>query len=136
DALPGEAAPKLAAAACAERLDEPSAAARLYDTVWRTDRSYRGAAWGLARSRFALGDRAGMAEALESVPEHASDRLVARLCAILASVRDLPPGHAPIPGFFTAAERLDRNVGELRELDRRRRLEAVAEVLEAAFRWV
>lgn len=136
DAVPGEAAPKLALAACAEQLGDHAAAARLYDTVWRTDRSYRSAAWGLARSRFALGDRAGMVEALESVPEHASDRLVARLCAILASVRDLPAGNAPVPGFFAAVERLDKEAGELRELDRRRRLEAVAEVLEATFRWV
>jgi serine/threonine-protein kinase PknG len=66
--LPGELAPKMAIAATAELRDARDVAARYYETVWRTDRSYVSAAFGLARQRVHAGDRAGAIRALDQVP--------------------------------------------------------------------
>jgi len=135
DALPGEAAPKLALALCAARAGAVDAgtAERGYATVWQTDRSYVSAAFGLARARFALGDIAGTATALETVPESSRYAVRARLCAILARARGCAEGQPPIADFFTAAEQLDR--AKLPELDDQRRELAVAEVLETVLGW-
>ncbi|MGH4013706.1 MAG: tetratricopeptide repeat protein [Pseudonocardiaceae bacterium] len=130
DALPGEAAPKLALALCAERAGDAELATRCYGTVWHTDRSYVSAAFGLARARFALGDIAGMAAALEAVPESSRYGVTARLCAILARQRGCANGQPPVVDFFTAAHRL-----HTLDLDERRRERAIAEVLETVLRW-
>ncbi|MGH3978293.1 MAG: tetratricopeptide repeat protein [Pseudonocardiaceae bacterium] len=130
DALPGEAAPKLALALCAERGGDHATAAHYYEIVWRTDRSYLGAAFGLARVRFALGDRAGMAAALEPVPESTRYGTTARLCALLARGRERDDGDPLIEDFFEAAERLDTL-----DLDAERRGRAAVEVLETALGW-
>ena len=130
DALPGEAAPKLALALCAAREGAAETAARGYATVWQTDRSYVSAAFGLARARFALGDRAGAATALEAVPDSSRYAVTARLCAILARARGCANGQPPVADFFTAAEQLDTL-----ELDGQRRELAVAEVLETVLTW-
>lgn len=76
--LPGEAAPKLAAAATAELLsasdDLPDAkrlrqlAARYYRTLWRTDHAMVSAAFGLARLLAGQGERAAAIEVLDQVP--------------------------------------------------------------------
>lgn len=66
--LPGELAPKIAIAATAELRDARDVAARYYETVWRTDRNYVSAAFGLARQRVHAGDRAGAIRALDQVP--------------------------------------------------------------------
>jgi serine/threonine-protein kinase PknG len=131
DGLPGEAAPKLALALCAAREGAAEVAARGYATVWQTDRSYVSAAFGLARARFALGDRAGTADALESVPESSRYAITARLCAILARARGCANSQPPVADFFTAAEQLNTL-----ELDEQRRELAVAEVLETVLTWV
>ena len=65
--LPGELAPKLAMAATAELRGEFDEAARHYATVWRTDRSYVSAAFGLARLYTQAGDRAAAISALDQV---------------------------------------------------------------------
>jgi serine/threonine-protein kinase PknG len=66
--LPGELAPKLALAAAAELRDARDDAMRYYEMVWRTDRSYVSAAFGLARQRERAGDRAGAIAALDQIP--------------------------------------------------------------------
>jgi serine/threonine-protein kinase PknG len=76
--LPGEAAPKLAAAAAAELLaDTPDVAdserlrqlaERYYRTLWRTDLSMVNAAFGLARLLAGRGDRVGAIGVLDQVP--------------------------------------------------------------------
>ncbi|BBX92327.1 protein kinase [Mycolicibacterium boenickei] len=76
--LPGEAAPKLAAAATAElRLateDGPNAerlrqlAERCYRTLWRTDHAMVSAAFGLARLLAGQGNRPAAIEVLDQVP--------------------------------------------------------------------
>jgi serine/threonine-protein kinase PknG len=130
DALPGEAPPKLALALCAARAGAAKLAESHYATVWRTDQSYVSAAFGLARARFALGDIAGTATALEAVPESSRCAVTARLCAILARARGCTAGQPPVADFFTAAERLDSL-----DLDDRRRELAIAEVLETVLSW-
>ncbi|MGH3888146.1 MAG: tetratricopeptide repeat protein, partial [Pseudonocardiaceae bacterium] len=130
DALPGEAAPKLALAVCAQRAGAVELAARWYGIVWRTDRSYVSAAFGLARARFALDDLAGMATALEAVPKTSSYGITARLCAVLARARGRTDGQALVADFFAAAEQLNNL-----DLDERRRWQAVAEVLETVLGW-
>lgn len=132
DALPGEAAPKLALALCAARKGKGAAelAAHHYATVWRTDQSYVSAAFGLARARFALGDITGAATDLESVPESSRYAVTARLCAILARSRGYTDGQPPVTDLFTATEQLSTL-----ELDERRRELAIAEVLETVLRW-
>lgn len=130
DALPGEAAPKLAMALCAERSGAAMRAEEYYATVWRTDLSYVSAAFGLARTRFAQGDVAGAAAALDAVPEGSRYAVTARLCAILTRARGYAAGRAPVADFFAAAERLTTL-----ELDDQRRELAVAEVLESALAW-
>jgi serine/threonine-protein kinase PknG len=67
-ALPGELAPKIAVAATAELRGDRQVAARYYETVWRTDRTYVSAAFGLARQRVHAGDNAGAVAALDQVP--------------------------------------------------------------------
>jgi serine/threonine-protein kinase PknG len=130
DALPGEAAPKLALALCAAREGAAELAARYYATVWQTDRSYVSAAFGLARARFALGDIADAATALATVPESSRYADTARLCAILARARGCADGQPPVTDFFTAAEQL-----VTLKLDDQRRELAIAEVLETVLRW-
>jgi serine/threonine-protein kinase PknG len=130
DALPGEAAPKLALAQCAARNGDTELAGSYYATVWRTDRSYVSAAFGLAGCRFAIRDLAGTAAALEAVPESSRYAVTARLCAILARVRGCPAGRPLVPDFFTAAGQLDTL-----ELDDRRRELAIAEALETVLTW-
>jgi serine/threonine-protein kinase PknG len=130
DALPGEPAPKLALALCAACNGVPELAAEYYTTVWLTDQSYVSAAFGLARARFALGDIAGMATALETVPESSRYAITAMLCAILARARACTAEQPPVVDLFTAAERLTNL-----ELDDQRRQLAIAEVLKTALRW-
>jgi serine/threonine-protein kinase PknG len=125
DALPGEAAPKLALALCAERAGAAELATQYYATVWWTDHSYVSAAFGLARVRFALGDIVGAATALEAVPESSYYADMARLCAILARVRGYREGQPLVADFFTAADQLNTL-----DLDPQRREWAIAEVLE------
>jgi serine/threonine-protein kinase PknG len=130
DALPGEAAPKLALAVCAAREGAHELAAQYFATVWQTDQSYVRAAFGLARARFNLGDIAGTAATLEEVPEGSRYAIPARLCAILARARGYTAGRPPVTDFFTAAEQLNTL-----ELDDQRRERAVAELLETALKW-
>ncbi|MBF6334153.1 serine/threonine-protein kinase [Nocardia transvalensis] len=77
-AMPGEAAPKLAVAVAAELaahdgrggIDpavEKARAARYYRIVWRTDRAWVSAAFGLARLRRAAGERDGAVAILDQV---------------------------------------------------------------------
>jgi serine/threonine-protein kinase PknG len=131
DALPGEAAPKLALALCAQCAGAAELAAHWYGIVWRTDRSYVSAAFGLARARFALDDLAGMATALEAVPETSSYGTTARLCAVLARARGRTNRRqALVADFFAAAEQV-----HTLDLDERRRWHAVAELLETVLGW-
>lgn len=91
---PGEAAPKLAVALCAERTggDERTggAAEDLFTAVWQRDRSQTSAAFGLARLRLRDGDRAGAARILDQVPLRSPHHDAARIAAARAYAEPIP----------------------------------------------
>ncbi len=78
DTFPGESAPKLALAATAElagNADEN----KFYQTVWKTNDGVISAAFGLARSLSAEGDRTGAVRTLDEVPPTSRHFTTARL---------------------------------------------------------
>jgi serine/threonine-protein kinase PknG len=138
--MPGEAAPKLALAFCREGTGKGAGeearhrfqeAARYYESVWRTDRGYLSAAFGLARVRLALGDRDGAVRALEEVPSLSRHYGAAQLAAMAADLRGRPPAELSEAGLLAAAARLDQA-----RVDGERRRQLVAELLEAGLAWV
>ncbi|MGO9152978.1 serine/threonine-protein kinase PknG [Mycobacterium sp.] len=78
DTFPGELAPKLALAATAELAGE-SDEQKFYQTVWRTNDGVISAAFGLARSQSAGGDRTGAVRTLDEVPPTSRHFTTARL---------------------------------------------------------
>jgi serine/threonine-protein kinase PknG len=80
--LPGELAPKLAAALAAEAAGDPARAGRLYDIVSRTDPSFVTATFGLARCLALEGRRDEAAAAFGRVP--AASRFYTRAQVFLA----------------------------------------------------
>jgi serine/threonine-protein kinase PknG len=128
DLVPGETAPKLAIAACAEAGDEAGDADRYYRTVWRTDRTFISAAFGLARALLAKGNRAEAVDVLESVPETSSHHVAAQLAAIRARTDAAGLSEEDL---VTAGERLSRL-----ELDEFRRAQASRDLLHSALDWV
>nr|WP_143231247.1 serine/threonine-protein kinase [Actinosynnema sp. ALI-1.44] len=131
DALPGEAAPKLALGISLEYLRDYFGAARYYEQVWRTDRSYVSAAFGLVRVYLAQGARAGAIEVLESVPDSSSHYVAAQVAAIKIKASATEVAKLAEPDLYDAARRLERLA-----LDAERRTQLSAEVLEAAYGWV
>jgi len=127
DMLPGETAPKLAIAVCAEAAADHQDAARYYDLVWRTDHSYVSAAFGLARVLLAQGDRERAVRVLHSVPETSNHYVAAQVAAVRAHTS----GEQPVLAEITAAG--DRLAAL--ELDVARRTHLTVEVLRAAFDW-
>ncbi|MFC4912512.1 serine/threonine-protein kinase [Actinomadura gamaensis] len=127
DLMPGELAPKLALAFCAELQGDDRTAAAHYETVWRTDPTYVSAAFGLARTRLASGDRLGAQDVLDSVPRVSSYYVSAQLAAVATTVRGRPPGDLDAPTLISAGRRLTNM-----PLDTERRDRFTAEVLEAA----
>jgi serine/threonine-protein kinase PknG len=78
DTFPGELAPKLALAATAELAGE-SDEQKFYQTVWQTNDGVIAAAFGLARSQSAAGDRIGAVRTLDDVPPTSRHFTTARL---------------------------------------------------------
>ncbi|WP_431771054.1 tetratricopeptide repeat protein [Streptomyces cucumeris] len=134
DAFPGEPAPKLALAVCAEVLGQLDNAAEYYRLVWTTDPSFVSAAFGLARVRLCSGDRAGAVHALESVPESSIHYTAARVAAVRARLRQRPPRDALLADLTAAALQVER-LGEF-GLDAVRRERLRTEVLGGALDWV
>ncbi|HEV7651607.1 MAG TPA: tetratricopeptide repeat protein [Actinophytocola sp.] len=130
-AVPGEAAPKLAIALCAEAMGDHRAADQYYRTVWRTDRAYVSAAFGLARALLALGERLEAVDVLSSVPEISSHYGAAQLAAVRARMR-VPAATDLTEDDLVAA---GKQLADL-ELDPGRRAHASSEVLATALQWV
>jgi serine/threonine-protein kinase PknG len=128
--MPGEAAPKLALAFCCEGSGDLAQAERRYESVWRTDRGYLSAAFGLARVRLKLADREGAVNALDEVPALSRHYGAAQLAAMAATLRGRPADELSREGLREAAERLDHA-----RVDGERRSQLVAELLEAALAW-
>ncbi|WP_081236461.1 serine/threonine-protein kinase [Streptomyces viridosporus] len=137
DAFPGEIAPKLALALCAEVLGQLDNAAEYYRLVWSTDPSHVSAAFGLARVRLAAGDRSGAVRALESVPESSIHYTAARVAAVRARLRGrtAAPGDTPFLDDLTAAAGQVEALGAY-GLDPARREQLSAEVLGCGLDWV
>jgi serine/threonine-protein kinase PknG len=77
-------------------------------SVWRTDPTYLSAAFGLARARFAQGDRSAAVEALISVPESSRHHVDAQVAAIVATLADRDPASIGGRELVETAERLER----------------------------
>ncbi|QBS39632.1 serine/threonine-protein kinase [Nocardia sp. CS682] len=144
-ALPGEAAPKLALAAVAElagqqapdtngfdAAQEKRRAARYYETVWRTDRTYLSAAFGLARLRAAAGDRDGAVTVLDQVDAGSSLFTEARIAAVETILNGRPAAELTEPILRDAGERVAR----LRLDSKRRAAQVRLRVLTAALDWL
>jgi serine/threonine-protein kinase PknG len=129
-AVPGEAAPKLALAVCAEAEGDWTVADHFYRTVWRTDRGYVSAAFGLARALLAREERLEAFDVLSSVPETSRHHLTARLAAVRARTA-AEPDTLDEEDLVVSGALLD----DL-ELDVERKARASGEVLDAAFQWV
>ncbi|MCT7356384.1 serine/threonine-protein kinase PknG [Streptomyces sp. 15-116A] len=137
DAFPGEIAPKLALALCAEVLGQLDNAAEYYRLVWSTDPSYVSAAFGLARVQLATGDRTGAVRTLESVPEASIHYTAARVASVRARLR----GRTAAPGDVRFLDDLTAAAGQVEALeayglDPARREQLSAEVLGCALDWV
>lgn len=105
--LPGELAPMLALAICAEQVDLPSPrtdrhrnAARRYAQVWRADHTFPSAAFGIARCSTERDERL---QALAEVPAASSQYLAAQQALIAERVRL----EADLEAIVEAGTRLD-----------------------------
>jgi serine/threonine-protein kinase PknG len=125
--LPGEAATKLALGFARECAGDPAMAARLYETIWRTDRTYVSAAFGLARILVADEDRASAIRVLDTVPSVSSRYVPAQVATIACAVRGRRPDTLSDTEITNAAERL-----ETLELDAVRHDLLAVEILGAA----
>ncbi|WP_432120742.1 tetratricopeptide repeat protein [Streptomyces sp. S1] len=134
DAFPGEPAPKLALGICAEVLGQLDNAAEYYRLVWTTDPGFVSAAFGLARVRLAVGDRAGAVRTLESVPEASIHYTAARVAAVRARLRRRPPSEPLGDDLTAAAAQVSALQGFGLDAVRRERLST--EVLGTALDWV
>ncbi|MFC6091943.1 tetratricopeptide repeat protein [Saccharothrix lopnurensis] len=106
-ALPGEIAPELALACCAELLGTPEPAEPYYLAVWRRDRSVVSAVFGLARVHLARGDRAGAVALLDETPDVSRHHDAARIAAVRVLSGTLPGDDHPTgPDLDDAAARL------------------------------
>jgi serine/threonine-protein kinase PknG len=126
DELPGELAPKLALAFAAEAAGDDASASRYFRLVWTVDRSCISAAFGLARTCLAAGDRPGAIAALAAVPETSSHHAAAQI----AAVRILVSSGATGDDLRQADGRLSRLT-----LDEARRQQLTVEILRAALGW-
>jgi len=130
DALPGEPAPKLAAAAAAEWSGDLEVAARLYERVWRADRGYVSAAFGLARIRLQDGDRPAAVTVLDEVPDSSSYHGAAQVAAVRARLTGSPATLTEID-LLDASARLERL-----PIEPGQKARLTVEALETALAWI
>lgn len=91
--LPGELAPRLAVAACAELAGFTTAAAIHYQRIWSCDRRFISAAFGHARLLAASHYPAEAITVLQQIPSTSSQYETAQLAAIQGALRvPQPPG--------------------------------------------
>jgi len=130
DELPGEVAPKLALAFAAEAVGDIAAAGHYFRLVWTVDASYTSAAFGLARTCLASGDRPGAIAALAGVPGNSSHHAAAQVAAVRILVSGGTPGHVSPDDLRQADGRLGQLV-----VDDVRRQQLTVEILRAALDW-
>jgi serine/threonine-protein kinase PknG len=130
DELPGELAPKLALAFAAEAAGDPITARHYYRLVWTVDRSYISAAFGMARTSLAAGDRPGAIAALAAVPAASSHYAAAQI----AAVRILVSGDSQAQVTGDDLRQAGGQLGRL-AVDEVRRQQLTVEILRAALDW-
>ncbi|MGN2639147.1 tetratricopeptide repeat protein [Nocardia takedensis] len=131
--LPGEAAPKLAAAAAREAARaELDYATRLYETVWRTDRAQVSAVFGVARLHGSAGARDAAVRALDQVEPSSAQYSAARI----AAVETILAGRAPTELNETVLRAAGERVARLRIESKGRAARVRMRVLEAALSWL
>jgi serine/threonine-protein kinase PknG len=106
--LPGELAPKLALGLALELAGLPAAAAGHYDVVSRTDPAYTTACAGLARCRFAAGDRTGAVEAYNRVPGTSAAYRSSQVGAVRALVQPHGSTAADVTALAGAAALIEK----------------------------
>jgi serine/threonine-protein kinase PknG len=129
DELPGELAPKLALAFAAEAAGDLVTARRYFRLVWTVDRSYISAAFGMARTCLAAGDRPAAIAALAAVPAASSHYAAAQIAAVRILVSGDSAG--------VTGDELRQAGGQLGRLavDDVRRQQLTVEILRAALDW-
>jgi serine/threonine-protein kinase PknG len=130
--LPGELAPKLAIAATAELRGSRDDAMRYYDAVWRTDRSYLSAAFGLSRQRERAGDRVNAIAALDQIPSASSHFTAAGATAIEVLLEGRTSEHLDEQTLLDA----DKRAGALNLESTSKRATIRLRVLDAALDWL
>jgi serine/threonine-protein kinase PknG len=130
DELPGELAPKLALAFAAEAAGDAATAGRYFRRIWSVDTSAVSAAFGLARTCLAAGDRAGAIAALAAVPGTSSHHAAAQIAAVRILVSG--GGQGAVTG--DDLRQADGRLGQL-VLDDVRRQQLTVEILQAALEW-
>ncbi|MDT5113127.1 MAG: serine/threonine-protein kinase PknG, partial [Mycobacterium sp.] len=130
--LPGELAPKLAIAASAELRGSRDDAMRYYDAVWRTDRSYVSAAFGLSRQRERAGDRVNAIAALDQIPSASSHFTAAGATAIEVLLEGRTSEHLDEQTLLDA----DKRAGALNLESASKRATIRLRVLDAALGWL
>jgi serine/threonine-protein kinase PknG len=127
DELPGELAPKLALAFSPEVAGDLATAGHYFRLVWTVDRSYISAAYGMARTCLAAGDRPG---AIAAVPAASSHYAAAQIEAIRILVAGENRTRATGDDLRQAGGQLGRLV-----IDDVRRQQLTMEILRAALDW-
>lgn len=136
-ALPGEVVPKLALGLCHEYLGGLAAAEELYQLAWRADRSYASLAFGLARTRIRLADRAGAVTAVNGVPDTSRHVFPARVAAFRLLTAQAGQSAWPTEeDLAKAGDRLGRSPLAAADLDAERHCRLRALLLEARLRQV
>ena len=130
DELPGELVPKLALAFAAEAAGDLTTAGHYFRLVWTVDRSYISAAFGMARTCLAAGDRPGAIAALAAVPAASSHYAAAQIEAIRILVSGENQSRATGDDLRQAGGQL----GQL-AVDDVRRQQLTVEILRAALDW-
>ena len=130
DELPGELAPKMALAFAAEAAGDLTTASHYYRLVWTVDRSYISAAFGMARTCLAAGDRLGAIGALAAVPAASSHYAAAQI----AAVRILVSGHSQAGVTGDDLRQAGGQLGRL-VVDDVHRQQLTVEILRAVLDW-
>ncbi|MGJ5832577.1 tetratricopeptide repeat protein [Streptomyces ossamyceticus] len=116
-ALPGESAPKLALAFCAEyRSAAEDRTEAYYEAVWRRDRTQGSAAFGLARLHLRRGDRARAVAVLDEVPTTSRHYDAARVAAVRVLTGRLAGAGPTVDELADADRRLERLAGPAQHL--------------------
>lgn len=129
--LPGELAVKLALGYAAELAGDDATAAHWYDLVSRTDPAFTSAAFGLARCRLRLGERAAGITAFARIPDTSHAYIEAQMARARAVLDGQVDGNLDLDEIASLAA----SIGAL-PLHAEQRSTIVAAALEAALQVV